>query len=1096
MKKLIALLLVLVMIFSLAACGNRDDDDDDCKHKDKDGDGYCDKCDEEMEDETVEVEGTQFLGNVLSQFANAKTAHLSFTVKGDITQERWVNYDVNHNYIETPRELKETRTVEMVMDIVVSLVSNGKYNAVIKGVQRTNSNSSDDGINNWQDNIELYIIDGHAYEYEASTNTHQIYEYFDHEGFNEFASKILSNPDLADKDLADALSQLSDNIYKSFTFKNSTGKLTVDLKPAIVNALNVISDINSDTVVSEAMDKLLALVDEELKTENVVSTLEEYADLTVKNALIKLSGELEKISGISLKAVFEGITSNEDALAVISEMLKDEFGEEAYEVAQELSGMTFEEAIDKMFDTDMTVYELFCQIFFATEEDYPEKSDVFNTLRDMLALTVGDFEAEIETPVFTNIQKYFDGLEINALSANLSLSLTKKGEIKSLSGNALMDFVQNTTNAVNNQPQKMAIKYDINFELSDISSTAKSISLPNGSTIYEDINVDYVLFDQNGSRIGEVEVRFDGTVITLDEGIEINTQEYDKQGDGKTLIIPGARVMSAYVLGNYVDPDHSYPIYLTVDPQNKTATIKYEYLNYLRSSIDTYTNFTGNYSIYDEYGYYKGTVSMDSAGFGYIELSENNVRFEGNATLDRGNKTAIFYSENITYAAANGITINNYGGRFVIYYDFANGYAMIREYMDYTIPVNFTGCYDLYDQSYQLIGEVEIYDNGYGYVRINENGVCFAGTMWLNHQDNIAELSAGCVDSASAGTLTLYDYSGSFLINYNFADGYAVLVETMSYTFPDVDYTGYYHVFNDCGTLLGYLTVNSDGSAWFENHNNYSYQVILNMGSYNMLNAVDGLIAADSSQILAFYDRYTGSYLDLYGSTVYFDLDTSDMSAVMDNYYVEQIALIRNTTNRQFEILSPDNTIVGYVSVYSDQSSKVTIFGSDFQFDLPAFDYINDDGTVYFDYNLVTMYYGGEQFNTDFGMTYTFDFAYTRCYADSPNVNAAIFASRSYSAYDTYGNYVGTFYVDAISYNSFTVKLEYNSKNCYIWATDIYAGIFDEVNGFTVYSDAVRITPYYSSDRVNQPYSNMVVTYDINSSQVIIDYKYSEISVW
>ena len=422
--------------------------------------------------------------------------------------------------------------------------------------------------------------------------------------------------------------------------------------------------------------------------------------------------------------------------------------------------------------------------------------------------------------------------------------------------------------------------------------------------------------------------------------------------------------------------------------------MSYAYLDTLRSMMEESISFTGIYSIYDENGYYVGEISVDSSGYAYIEISEGNVRFEGKVTLDKGSKIAIMYSEYVDYAMAGDKEITNYGGRFLIYYDFSAGYTTMREVMTYTIPIDLTG----------------------------------------NHP-----------------------------------------------------------VYNAEGTFLGYLTVYSDGSLWLENNNYNNARVTVNMQYYSMMDS--STIFIDNDQILAAYDHFEGGYVDLYGSDVYFHFDEHYECAVIECDYLEQRMLLRNTTNFQFEIITPDNVVAGYVTVYGDQSSTITIFNSDYSFILPAFDYVDENGAVYFSYYDVDVCYNGVTYGASYGVSYKFDFMNGDCYVSSPHVSAALFSSVNFEAYDTYGNFVGYLYVQPTSYDKFLLRLDYDAKDCYFYATQIELGSFGD-EGVTVYSSNLTIIPYSDSDRVNQPWSDLVITYGYSPYTLIVDYNFAGVSVW
>jgi hypothetical protein len=364
--------------------------------------------------------------------------------------------------------------------------------------------------------------------------------------------------------------------------------------------------------------------------------------------------------------------------------------------------------------------------------------------------------------------------------------------------------------------------------------------------------------------------------------------------------------------------------------------------------------------------------------------------------------------------------------------------------------------------------------------------------MTLDKTSRVAIMYSEYVTYAKANDKDITDYGGRFLLRYNFSAGHAVLEETMRYTIP-VDFTGDYMVYNTQGTLLGYMSIYSNGSAWIENTNFNNARVTISINSYNVED--NTTISIPSDQIAAVYDHYSGTDVELYGSTVYLYVDTNSMSAVMECDYIEDRMLLRNTTNCQFEILTQDNRVVGYVTVFGDQSSRVTISGSDYHFTLPSFDYVNENGEVSFAYYNVSMYYRDVYCESTYALTYRFDFLNGDCYVESPHVSAAIFTTAYFEALDEYGNFIGYLSVQSSDYNKFTIRLDYDDKDCYFYATNINVGAFTE-SGFIIYSNELYVMPNSDSDRVNQPSSNLVVTYGSEPYVVIVDYYFEGISVW
>ena len=554
-KRIIALLLALVMLFSFAACNTPEGDPCENGHVDTDGDKKCDRCQEDMPDDDGDGgDGgdDSYLAPTISeaiwaQLEAANSMKIDFSCSFDVSYDGYKDYyDENDQLVIEKSD--DADKMELGLSLVLSKTETG-FNAMIT-ITTTEYEKDEDGVLTPEKNTEsAYIIDGSAYSYDEDLGAYVesmmpsidgiMSEASIPAALTEMLSELLAELEISDADVEAIKAELGTAITAIFEIVDKKGDFNINFKTYLDELFAYVDEIDVETKTLESLiDDALHLVDEELSVENILDEIKSFASLTVSEALTELDAWLTENHETTLQGIYDTIVTDERVEQIVRfylESMGSESGEPITEddvqaFLDELKAVKVDEFIAAYVDTDMVLYDLVMSLVSSMggaeeapsqpgsnpnspgivpmsdeledtdEPAYPPINTLFGAIEDFLDLTLAEFEAELDVPVFTNIKNTLAGITVNELSTSSTINFTDSFALSELSFGIKVDVATEYPYELDDtKTEKTAAKLDYSFKISSISDSTVEIALPEDSTtVYAIWNIEEFFHDEAG----------------------------------------------------------------------------------------------------------------------------------------------------------------------------------------------------------------------------------------------------------------------------------------------------------------------------------------------------------------------------------------------------------------------------------------------------------------------------------------------------------------------------------------------------------------------------------------------------------------------
>ena len=478
MKKLLALLLALTMVFAFCACVPTE-----CEHADEDGDGICDKCQEELEtvcaehvDEnddgicdvceeklpcehtgtedgvcdkcgaTVERTPPALTGIVLTSAVIEqleKAASLEIKIEG-VTKDESSNY---YMWGDAPELSEYKGETQVSITATVSRDADGNVAFKLVGEAKDYSLYDDEIVDNPEfdtEVVELYFVDNTMYLYDADLDAYLKTSYEETLAelgmAGETLAAMLEGVTLTEEETAELLTAIGDSVIAALDIKSGKGSVSVDLKDEINEVLAFFAEIDTATDTPVAiLDEALALVDEELTTEALLTALEGVASLTISEALEAVDAWLTEQYDTTLQGVYDTIVADERFAAFFANAYLQGDPEATAEDVED--ALTYIKAFDiaaYLVSEELDDVVLYDFILMATgaAEDSPTCEELFDMVGGMLAMTFDDLSENMDM-VFPFEQ--FAGIDILQFKAGYEVEFTPFFEIAKVNGSFVIE---------------------------------------------------------------------------------------------------------------------------------------------------------------------------------------------------------------------------------------------------------------------------------------------------------------------------------------------------------------------------------------------------------------------------------------------------------------------------------------------------------------------------------------------------------------------------------------------------------------------------------------------------------------------------------
>ena len=554
-KRIIALLLALVMLFSFAACNTPEGDPCENGHVDTDGDKKCDRCQEDMPDDDGDGgDGgdDSYLAPTISeaiwaQLEAANSMKIDFSCSFDVSYDGYKDYyDENDQLVIEKSD--DADKMELGLSLVLSKTETGS-NAMITITTTEYEKDEDGNLTPDKDTETVYIIDGSGYSYDEDLGAY-VESMMPTEAalagsgvptaISEMLSELLAELEISDADVEAIKAELGTAITAIFEIVDKKGDFNINFKTYLDELFAYVDEIDVETKTLESLiDDALHLVDEELSVENILDEIKSFASLTVSEALAELDAWLTENHETTLQGIYDTIVTDERVEQIVRfylESMGSESGEPITEddvqaFLDELKAVKVDEFIAAYVDTDMVLYDLVMSLVSSMggaeeapsqpgsnpnspgivpmsdeleggdEPAYPPINTLFGAIEDFLDLTLAEFEAELDVPVFTNIKNTLAGITVNELSTSSTINFTDSFALSELSFGIKVDVATEYPYELDDtKTEKTAAKIDYSFKISSISDSTVEIALPEDSnTVYGIWNIAEFFHDEAGT---------------------------------------------------------------------------------------------------------------------------------------------------------------------------------------------------------------------------------------------------------------------------------------------------------------------------------------------------------------------------------------------------------------------------------------------------------------------------------------------------------------------------------------------------------------------------------------------------------------------
>jgi len=512
MKKLLLVFLTLILTMSLAltftSCG-----DDTCEvHTDENADTLCDNCGAVFIDYgKPTVIGTILKDSLEKQFSETKSVKIE--LDADIIQEmdEWYYTTETKDGADVNSAKNEKEYHRAVADLDIWLTKNDDsfdVKITLRGTESDEKGAEPEFA------IEetVYIIDGYVYNEESEGLF--IKEQLIPDEVSEILEKLAGANVLPEEKQDEMLIALGAEIATVFNIKDNKGSASIDAKPIVDNLFAYIEklDVEKDTV-SKVADDALALISADLTSAALVNELERISGLTVNEAMAELDAWLTKEHGTTIQGIYDSLVSNPEVIAVIeqaiaaskgADLTDPEIREDMDAIIAEIKAIKIADIIAENEIGDVPLYDIIAPAVVSAMSDgesteYPTKDELFGMVREILGMTLAEFEENMGAPVFTTAKQITAGITVNKLNARLDLNFTGMLTLASIDGALNVDVENRAPSQVEGKENYTRITATATLKVSEISTTPVDVALPGGTEVADEALIENYFFANEGT---------------------------------------------------------------------------------------------------------------------------------------------------------------------------------------------------------------------------------------------------------------------------------------------------------------------------------------------------------------------------------------------------------------------------------------------------------------------------------------------------------------------------------------------------------------------------------------------------------------------
>ncbi len=593
-RSLLSLFLIISMLLTLLCACNKEDNDDkssdgdteECKeHIDENSDGKCDNCDEDLSPDTLDQAGDVLANAVIEQLSNAQSMKLEVTI--DILNsseywDTWYDYETDEETLEKYSDYSEGI---IKLSATVAKTENG---ANAKLDVYTHGRDDADGEFETEEFTALYLVDGVVYTYDDELDVYLKTDLKNNAVIAEIEAmlaEIMGKIEITEEEKNAIIASLGELAITVFDIKDNKGSISIDAKPVFDNFKNYMNSINSYTA-SQVINDALALVSEDLTTKVILDELERIAGLTVNQALAEIDAMLTEDYGTTLQGIYDTVVTNPEFVEAVTEMLKEQADTSLTEaeIAQTITGIQSIKIADLIAQYeigDVVIYDLI--VSFIPNEDgeaeIPALAELFDSIEELLAMPVPDFEEAIGIQIFSTIQWQLATITVNELSAKLDLNFKGVFNIDTVEGELNYDVYIKESSYFDGEE----VKYDtsdtdlkISFKIYDISEESVAVSAPTDKDVYYDLADKEFTSTTSDYKCLGIYTNFNGTLwITLDvdDDLCFYADFLDADLLKSTTITIDSELLSLSDYDGEIDLDTAKDLVIEIDPANNTFTV-------------------------------------------------------------------------------------------------------------------------------------------------------------------------------------------------------------------------------------------------------------------------------------------------------------------------------------------------------------------------------------------------------------------------------------------------------------------------------------------------------------------------------------------
>ncbi len=508
MKKLIALLMALSMLFVLVACSapctaHTDEDHDqkcdicgvnvECtEHIDENGDYACDYCDADQTPESVKL-----TSGIASQLAGAKSARIELDYSHFEEVSEWYDYvDENDEYATAEDKYADGVKAK----VYITLAKSGNF---VNIQVESDIVYYDDELDKWEESagkiLEAVVIDGVAY---------QAFDGGYFAGFDmglaedvELLTNLFEGIEPTEEEIDKLYKLFGEQVITSFNILENKGSAYINFKAIIENLTAYFNELDFETdTIGKVADDLLALVAPDLTAEEFLTELERVGALTVNEALAELDAWLTEEYDTTLQALYDSIVDDEriaifigNFYSYMSEMEGIEFTEEEKAAAVESTlasiKVNFAELITEAGIGEIPLYDIVLMLVMEATgatptEDTPTLTGLVATANQMLAMTISEFETQIDLPIISSFKETLNSQDIEVFDAKLDLNFKNLFQIDSIVGSINYEGTSASESYVEGKQDIEYSKTSINVKIYDISTNEVTLTVPEKSLVF------------------------------------------------------------------------------------------------------------------------------------------------------------------------------------------------------------------------------------------------------------------------------------------------------------------------------------------------------------------------------------------------------------------------------------------------------------------------------------------------------------------------------------------------------------------------------------------------------------------------------------